>query len=278
MSDDTEQRQAADGSGEAPTAARIGSIHPLPEAVGEDTRRRGVYLLPNLITSGGLFAGFYAMVASANGNFVAACLAIIAALVLDTADGRVARFTRTESEFGAQYDSLSDMAAFGVAPGLLVYFYTLNSVGQLGWAATFIYMACAALRLARFNTDSNLASFTGLASPAAAMLIACSIWLVSESYPAAATSPMLPAAFAVLTIVVALLMVSPLTYFSPKSLALGRRVPFIVLVAVVVVLALILSEPPLVLLLMFACYALSAPLVYGARALVDALRRNRSES
>ena len=140
-------------------------------------RKRGVYLLPNLITTGALFAGFYAIVAGMNGDFIAASLAIFVAFALDTADGRVARLTNTESQFGAEYDSLSDMVAFGVAPALVAFSWGLSSLGQFGWVATFVYMACAALRLARFNTKGDNAGFTGLASPSAAAIIACSIWV-----------------------------------------------------------------------------------------------------
>jgi CDP-diacylglycerol--serine O-phosphatidyltransferase len=128
-----------------------------------------------------LFAGFYAIVAGMNGNFIAAALAIFVAMALDTADGRVARWTRTESRFGAEYDSLSDMVAFGVAPALVAFSWSLQPLGQVGWVATFVYMACAALRLARFNTQGDLKTFTGLASPSAAAVIACTVWIWSES-------------------------------------------------------------------------------------------------
>ncbi len=230
--------------------------------------RRGIYLLPNLITSGALFAGFYAMVASMNGHYIAAGMAIIVAMFLDTADGRVARFTGTESEFGAQYDSLSDMVAFGVAPALLVFSFTLSGLGKLGWMVTFVYMACAALRLARFNTDHELASFTGLASPAAAAILASCVWVAHESNPLAGGEVLTRYGMAALTLAAALLMVSPFKYFSPKTLDFRHRVPFIVLVGVVFVFAVILAEPPLVLLLLFSLYALTGP----AAALIKFLR------
>ena len=226
---------------------------------------KGIYLLPNLITSAALFAGFYGMVASMNGHYLAACLAVMAALVLETADGRIARITNTESEFGAQFDSLSDMAAFGVAPALLVFSYSLSDLGRLGWIATFIYMACAALRLARFNTESDLKSFTGLASPAAAVILASVVWVLVESYPEASAAPTMPYVIAAITVVVGLLMVSPIRYFSPKAIDFNRRVQFLTLVAVVLVFAIIVAEPPRVLLVLFSVYALSGPLASAVR-------------
>ena len=226
---------------------------------------KGIYLLPNLITSAALFAGFYAMVASMNGHYMAACLAVMAALFLDTADGRIARLTHTESEFGAQFDSLSDMAAFGVAPALLVFSYSLSDLGRLGWIATFIYMACAALRLARFNTESDLKSFTGLASPAAAVILASVVWVLVESYPQARAEPLVPYGIAAITVLVGLMMVSPVRYFSPKAIDFNRRVQFLTLVAVVLVFAIIIAEPPRVLLVLFSVYALSGPLASAVR-------------
>ena len=224
-------------------------------------RRRGIYLLPNLITTGALFSGFFAIVAGMNGRFETAAVAIFAAMVLDAADGRVARLTRTESAFGAEYDSLSDMVAFGVAPALVIFTWSLQSLGQVGWVATFIYMACAALRLARFNMRHDNSSFTGLASPAAAAILAGTVWVLSESAPSApgpsgASAVML----AVLTAGMGLLMVSPMTYWSPKLIDLKGRVPFITLVAIVMGYAIIMIDPPRVLLGLFVCYALSGPL------------------
>ena len=227
--------------------------------------RKGIYLLPNLITSAALFAGFYAMVASMNGHYIAAGMAVMVALFLDTADGRIARYTGTESEFGAQFDSLSDMAAFGVAPALLVFSYSLSDLGRLGWIATFIYMACAALRLARFNTESDLKSFTGLASPAAAVILASLVWVLVETYPEARNDLVVRYAIAAVTVTVGLLMVSPIRYFSPKAIDFNRRVQFLTLVAVVVVFAIIVAEPPRVLLVLFSVYALSGPLASGVR-------------
>lgn len=226
-------------------------------------RRRGIYLLPNLITTGALFSGFFAIVAAMNGKFETAAMAIFAAGVLDAADGRVARLTRTESAFGAEYDSLSDMVAFGVAPALVIFAWSLQSLGQVGWVATFIYMACAALRLARFNMRHDNSSFTGLASPPAAAIIAGTVWVLSEAAP---TTPG-PDGFgavmlAAMTAGVGLMMVSPVTYWSPKLINLKGRVPFITLVAIVMGYALVMVDPPRVLLGIALVYATSGPALW----------------
>jgi CDP-diacylglycerol--serine O-phosphatidyltransferase len=236
-------------------------------------RRRGIYLLPNLITTGALFAGFYAIVAGMNGNFVAASLAIFVAGFLDTADGRVARWTRTESQFGAEYDSLSDMVAFGVAPALVAFSWGLDSLGKMGWVVTFVYMACAALRLARFNTQGDNKTFTGLASPSAAAIIACSVWAWADS-SLGEPSIVVASVMGVVVVAVALLMVSNFSYFSPKALDIKGRVPFITLVLVVLVFAVLLADPPRVLLVLSITYALSGPVHYGWR---NATRKRRAE-
>lgn len=224
-------------------------------------RRRGIYLLPNLITTGALFAGFFAIVAAMNGSYESAAIAIFAAMVLDAADGRVARLTRTESAFGAEYDSLSDMVAFGVAPALVIFAWSLQSLGQPGWVATFIYMACAALRLARFNMHHDNSSFTGLASPSAAAIVAGTVWVLSESAPTLPGPDGFGAVLlAVLTAAVGLLMVSPVRYWSPKLINLKGRVPFVTLVAIVVGYAIVMVDPPRVLLGLAVGYALSGPL------------------
>ena len=234
-------------------------------------RRRGIYLLPNLITSGALFAGFYAIVAGMNGDFVAAALAVFVAFALDTADGRVARLTNTESAFGAEYDSLSDMVAFGVAPALVAFSWGLSSLGQAGWVVTFIYMACAALRLARFNTKGDNTSFTGLASPSAAAILACCVW-VWDSYGGGTPSGFAAAGMGAITLITGLLMVSNFRYYSPKSINFKDRVPFMTLVLIVLGFSLLLMDPPTVLLTLFTGYALSGP----AQFIWRRLRRQRS--
>ena len=229
------------------------------EALNEGkSRRRGIYLLPNLITTGALFFGFFAIVAGMNGDFVAAALAIFVAGFLDTADGRVARWTKTESRFGAEYDSLSDMVAFGVAPALVAFSWGLDSLGKVGWVATFVYMACAALRLARFNTKGDNKTFTGLASPSAAAIIACAVWAWTD-FDLGTPSIAAASSMAVIVVVVGLLMVSNFLYFSPKVLELKGRVPFITLVVVVLVFAILFLDPPRVLLLLSVVYAGSGP-------------------
>jgi len=225
-------------------------------------RRRGIYLAPNLITTGALFAGFYAIVAGMNGHFIGAALAIYVAGALDTLDGRVARWTRTESRFGAEYDSLSDMVAFGVAPALVAFSWGLGTLGKFGWFCTFVYMACAALRLARFNTQSSLESFTGLASPSAAAIVASSIWVWSEALGEVPPSTAAAVFMGIVTAGVGLLMVSNFRYYSPKSLNVKDRVPFIGLVAAALVFAVMVADPPRVLLVLFGLYALSGPATY----------------
>lgn len=243
-----------------------------PDDFGRDRRRRGIFLLPNVITTGALFAGFYAIVAAAHGDFSAAATAVFVAMLLDAADGRVARLTRTESNFGAQYDSLSDMVAFGVAPGLLTFFWCLTDLGKIGWAATFVYTACAALRLARFNVAPDNSSFTGLASPSAAAIVAGSVWVLQDLGVDVSGLPEVRIAAAVVLVVVGLLMVSNLTYFSPKKLTVKGRVPFFVLVVLVLLFAVMLIEPARVLLALFVGYALSGP----AQFVVRRLRRSNS--
>lgn len=257
MSDDRKLK-AVPSDSEAPGDPETGEPEVQADVDEGKTRRRGIYLLPNLITTGALFAGFFAIVAGMSGDFVAAALAILAAGLLDTADGRVARWTRTESQFGAEYDSLSDMVAFGVAPALVAFSWGLGSLGQAGWVATFIYMACAALRLARFNTKGDNKTFTGLASPAAAAIIACLVWAWTD-FGLGVPSTAAAVSMGVTVVAIALLMVSNFTYFSPKVLELKGRVPFITLVAVVLVFAVLALDPPRVLLLIALIYAASGP-------------------
>ena len=225
---------------------------------GAAARRRGIYFLPNVITTAALFAGFYATIAGMSGRFGAAALAILAAIVLDTADGRVARMTRTQSDFGAEYDSLSDMVAFGVAPALVAFHWGLANLGQVGWVVTFTYIACTALRLARFNINGKLTGFKGLPSPAAAAVIACTVW-VWEAYAVGERTLFSSSMLGLITTATALLMVSNFSYFSPKRLGLKGRVPFVTMVLVVLAFAVLLADPPSILLAIFSLYALSAP-------------------
>ena len=224
-------------------------------------RNRGIYLLPNIVTTGALFAGFFAIVAGMNGQYVQASWSIFVAAALDTADGRVARLTNTESDFGKEYDSLSDVVAFGVAPALVTFSWGLSTLGQIGWVVTFIYIACAALRLARFNTKEESNNFIGLASPAAACLMGCCIWVWSEFIG----GPVTVGAASVMAgtlLLSGLLMVSNFLYYSPKQTAIRDRVPFISLVLVIFTFSIILLEPSLVLLFIGVTYALSGPFSY----------------
>jgi len=233
-------------------------------------RSRGVYLLPNLFTTGGLFAGFYAIIAASQGYFAAACIAVFVAGVLDGIDGRVARLTNTQSEFGSQYDSLADLISFGLAPAMVMYHWALESMrldgtvpGKIGWVAAFLYAACAALRLARFNTQIGQVDkrwFIGLASPAAAGLMASFVWAfhdfdfrgVDLRYVALGV-----------TVASALLMVSRWRYFSFKgSGPSSDRVSFLALLVAVAVLVAIAIDPPTVLFAISLLYALSGPVYW----------------
>lgn len=221
-------------------------------------RRRGIYLLPNLFTTAALFAGFYAIIQSINENFEHAAIAVFIAMVLDGLDGRVARLTHTQSEFGAQYDSMSDMVSFGMAPALLVYLWALQDLDKWGWIAAFIYCACAALRLARFNASTTLSDkrfFQGLPSPAAAALIAGFVWVMLTFQVAGADIQWL---VLVVTLFAGLTMVSNLPFYSGKEINLRRKVPFFVILLLgLFFFVLIPSHPPLVLFCLFVSYALS---------------------
>ncbi len=220
-------------------------------------RRSGIYLLPNLFTLAALFAGFYAVVRAMDESFEAAAVAIFIAMILDGLDGRVARMTRTQSAFGAEFDSLSDMVSFGVAPALVVYEWQLRSLGKFGWMAAFVYCACAAMRLARFNTMVGTADkrwFVGLASPAAAALVAGLVW-VSMSYELSV--PHMNWMAWGLTVFAGLSMVGTVRFWSFKELHLRRQIPFYALLALVLGLLLLVASPPLVLFLFFVGYSLS---------------------
>lgn len=221
-------------------------------------RHRGVYLLPNLFTTAALFSGFYAIIAAMNGRFEAAAIAIFVAMVLDGMDGRVARLTNTSSAFGEQYDSLSDMVSFGLAPALVVFNWALVDLGKLGWASAFAFAACGALRLARFNTQIGTVDkgvFVGLASPSAAALLAAMVWSghdVNVSLPLAILAM-------VVTVLAALLMVSNVRYTSFKNIDFRGRVPFVAMLVVVLIFVVITIDPARVLLVMATLYALSGP-------------------
>jgi CDP-diacylglycerol--serine O-phosphatidyltransferase len=221
-------------------------------------RRRGIYLLPNLFTTAALFAGFYAIVQAMNQRFEQSVIAIFVAMVLDGLDGRVARLTRTQSEFGEQYDSLSDMVSFGAAPALVMYEWALRSLGRWGWIAAFVYCAGAALRLARFNTNIGVVDkrfFQGLPSPAAAALVAGLIWTIDD-FRIERVEVIRWTAFA-FTVFAGVTMVSSVPFYSFKDVNLRRSVPFAVVLLIVLAIVFIAIDPPTVLFALFCGYSLS---------------------
>jgi CDP-diacylglycerol--serine O-phosphatidyltransferase len=235
-------------------------------------RERSIYLLPNLFTTAALFAGFYSIVQAMGGHFEQSAEAIFIAMVMDGLDGRVARLTRTESAFGAEYDSLSDMVSFGVAPALVLYVWALKPMGKLGWIAAFIYCAGAALRLARFNTkldESDKRYFQGLPSPAAAALLAGLVWVAYSNDISGAdilfNVIQIKWVAWVTTVMAGLTMVSDLRYFSGKDFNLRRSVPFVVILLIVLAFVLVSYSPPEVLFALCVTYSLSGYVAWGMR-------------
>jgi CDP-diacylglycerol--serine O-phosphatidyltransferase len=237
----------------------------------KDTRKnmpRGIFLLPNLFTTAALFAGFYAIIAAMNGLFETAAIAIFVAGLLDGLDGRVARMTNTQSAFGAEYDSLSDMVSFGIAPALIVYMWSLSYLrdvsvfmGKLGWMAAFIYATAAALRLARFNTQVGIADkryFQGLASPAAAAVVMGSVWFC-EIYHIAGADVTYGALL--MTLTAGLLMVSRFSYYSFKDLDIREKVPFVTLLAFILIFVFLSLRPAVILFSFFFLYMASGPVI-----------------
>ena len=225
-------------------------------------RRKGIYVLPNLFTLAALFGGFYAVVMAMNGRFDQAAIGVFCAMVLDSLDGRVARMTNTQSAFGEQMDSLSDMVSFGAAPALIVYEWALKGLGKLGWAAAFIYCACAALRLARFNTNIGVVDkrfFQGLPSPAGAALVAGFIWIMDDAgfKDGIRDIPCLVWTTFALTLFSGLTMVTNVPFYSFKDFGLKRSVPFVVIVAIALGLAVINLHVPGMLFGLFILYGLS---------------------
>lgn len=225
-------------------------------------RRKGIYVLPNLFTLAALFGGFYAIVMAINGRFDLAAIGVFCAMILDSLDGRVARMTNTQSAFGEQMDSLSDMVSFGAAPALISYVWALKGLGRWGWLAAFVYCACAALRLARFNVNTTVVDkryFQGLPSPAAAALVAGLIWVATDLGISGASLawPM----FA-LALYAGLTMVTNVPFYSFKDVRMKRSVPFVVIVLIAIGIALINIDPPTVLFGIFVVYGFSGYVVY----------------
>ena len=229
-------------------------------------RRKGIYILPNLFTLAALFGGFYGIVMAMNGRFEQSAIGIFCAMVLDSLDGRVARMTNTQSTFGEQMDSLSDMVSFGAAPALIVYVWALTGLGKAGWIAAFVYCACAALRLARFNTNLSVVDkrfFQGLPSPAAAALVVGFVWVMhSLGFKGGLEGAWLAWTAFGFTLYAGLTMVTNVPFYSFKDVSFKRSVPFIVIVAIALGIAFITLHPPLVLFGMFVVYGASGYAVY----------------
>ncbi|WP_296446655.1 CDP-diacylglycerol--serine O-phosphatidyltransferase [Rhodoferax sp. UBA5149] len=238
------------------------------DAVVVRKRRKGIYILPNLFTLAALFGGFYAIVMAINGRFDLSAVGVFCAMVLDSLDGRVARMTNTQSAFGEQMDSLSDMVSFGAAPALISYVWALKSLGRWGWIAAFVYCACATLRLARFNVNTGVVDkryFQGLPSPAAAALIAGFIWLLTESGikgTDALWGVSIPWIMFALALYAGLTMVTNVPFYSFKDVHMKKSVPFAVIVLIALVIAVINIDPPIVLFGIFVAYGFSGYIVY----------------
>lgn len=241
-------------------------------------RSVGIYFLPSLLTTSSLFAAFYAIVAATKGKFELAAIAIFIAMIADSLDGRVARLTNTQTDFGAEYDSLADMVAFGLAPALLAYNWTLYQSGKLGWLAAFVYTAAVAIRLARFNTQLEVTPkryFIGLACPSAAAIVASSVWLAASNQW---NNMAIAFAMAVLMVVLGILMVSQLRYASFKEIDFNGRIPYVMTILLVLIFAFISLHPPLVLFLGFGLYVISGPIAWLLRLHRQRKRRNIQES
>jgi CDP-diacylglycerol--serine O-phosphatidyltransferase len=222
-------------------------------------RSRGIYLLPNLFTTVSLFSGFYAIIASMRGHFDAAAIAVFIAMIMDFLDGRIARLTQTQSAFGKEYDSLSDMVSFGVAPALIMYRWAFIDLGKFGWLVAFIFTASVALRLARFNTQvqhDDKRYFQGLPCPAGAGIVAAVVWLGGNRPHFGLAMNII---FGVMAIFIAVLMVSNIRYNSFKELDIKDRIPFVALLIMVLIFAGIAIDPPSVLFAIFVIYGLSGP-------------------
>lgn len=243
---------------------------------------RGIYLLPNLFTTSALFAGFYSIIAAYNGDYQSAGIAIIVAMALDGLDGRVARMTNTSTAFGAEYDSMADMISFGMAPSFLMYTWSLSSLGeaqygQLGWVIAFVYTACCGLRLARFNVAVGTADkrfFQGLACPAAAAVLASFVWVMSGM---GITGPEVVILCCIMTLFTGIAMVSTFTYYSFKDLGTNRKVPFAMLLGLLMLFVVTAVDPGKMILIASTIYALSGPVYYLFRIYRKRSRQARTD-
>ncbi len=225
----------------------------------ETSIRKGIYIIPNLVTSGSLFGGFYAIVAALDGNFSASAVAILVSMLLDGVDGRVARMTNTNSSFGIEYDSLADLVSFGVAPGVLILTWALRPYGRFGWLAAFLFVACGALRLARFNVQVNTVEskvFNGLPIPAAASLIATTVLFLTYLRQGGMTKHI---TILLVTYFLAFLMISNIKYHSFKELNLAKRKPFSILVIIILLFIIVALEPRIMLFVISLGYVISGP-------------------
>ena len=237
---------------------------------GKEVKRKGIFLLPNLLTTASLFSGFFSIISAIDGNFVSAGMAIFAAQMLDGLDGRVARLTNSQSEFGAQYDSLCDVISFGLAPAIIIFLWGLGSIGQTGWVFSFLYVAAAALRLARFNTylGSEDTFFKGLPSPIAGVMVVYFVWAMSSyGIQGEEVGRSLAIFSAISTGVVSLLMVINIPYYSFKEIDMKKRVPFFSMLFVVFIFALVSIDPPIVLASCAFSYIMSGPIIWIFKAL-----------
>ena len=226
----------------------------------KSNKKIGVFIIPSLLTTANLFCGFYSIIAVLKTDYVTAAFAIIVAMLFDSFDGKIARLTNSTSHFGVEYDSLSDLVSFGVAPGLLIYKWALNDYGKIGWLAVFLFVACGAMRLARFNTqasDSGLKHFVGLPIPAAAGLIVTTV--IFDHHILLMGKGVRPVVILVMTYILAYLMVSTIPYRSFKETHLAERKPLSSLIAAVLILIVIVAEPQIMLFVLFALYASSGP-------------------
>jgi CDP-diacylglycerol--serine O-phosphatidyltransferase len=239
--------------------------HTPTEGIVVRKRRKGIYILPNLFTLAALFGGFYGIVMAMDGRFDQAAVGVFCAMVLDSLDGRVARMTNTQSAFGEQMDSLSDMVSFGAAPALIAYTWSLKDLGRWGWIAAFVYCSCAALRLARFNVNTQVVDkryFQGLPSPAAAALVAGFIWVLNDQGIAGKQVPWIVFGVALYA---GLTMVTNVPFYSFKDIQMKKSVPFAVIVLIALGIAVINIHPPIVLFGLFVVYGISGYVVYAWR-------------
>jgi CDP-diacylglycerol---serine O-phosphatidyltransferase len=266
MNDDLREQVPARPLPSSPLNAPLNAPEPADHAEAPRPRGKGIYMLPNAITLAALFGGFYAIVMAMNGRFEMAAVGVFCAMVLDSLDGRVARMTNTQSAFGEQMDSLSDMVSFGAAPALIVYEWALKGLGKVGWVVAFFYCACAALRLARFNTNIGIVDkrfFQGLPSPAAAALVTGLIWVMDDAgFKNVSQVSWLTWVALGTTLFAGFTMVTNVPFYSFKVVGVKRTVPFIFIVAIALAIAIVQLHPPFVLFAVFCLYGLSGYAVY----------------